>query len=116
MSKKASSTSTVSSTSVNVTPEQVDHIAHLATIPTSAKERERLAHEFSDTLSVVAQLKTVDVQGVEPTHQVTGLENVWREDIAQPELSFTQAEALQNAKHTHNGFFLVDRILEDAGG
>lgn len=116
VSKKASSTSTVSPTSVNVTPEQVDHIAHLATIPTSAKERERLAHEFSDTLSVVAQLKSVDVSDVEPTHQVTGLENVLRNDEVRQDLCFSQAEALVNARRTHQGYFVVERILEDAGG
>lgn len=95
-------------------PKQVDHIAHLANIPTTQGERERLAHEFSDTLQVVDQLRQVDVSDVEPTHQVTGLENVWREDVVEESRMFTQEEALSNATHTHNGFFVVNRILEEA--
>lgn len=116
MPKKARSTTAAAPTSVTISADQVDHIAHLATIPTSAEERERLAHEFSDTLTVVAQLKSVDVSDVEPTHQVTGLENILRDDKVRQELSFSQAEALANARRTHQGYFVVERILEDAGG
>ncbi len=97
-----------------ISPQQVDHIAHLANIPTSPEERERLAHEFSDTLQVINQLRQVDVIGVEPTHQVTGLENIWREDLVEESRMFTQEEALKNATQTHNGYFLVNRILEEA--
>jgi len=100
-------------TNTTISPEQVDHIAHLANIPTSQAERERLAHEFSDTLNVVDQLKQVDVTDVEPTHQVTGLENVWREDLVDKDSMFSQEEALQNATQTHDGFFVVKRILEE---
>jgi len=91
----------------------VKHITKLANIPVSDKEQEELAEGFNKTLKVVDKLFTVDVSGIEPTHQVTGLENVLREDEVKKENIFSQEEALQNAKRKHNGYFVVDQILED---
>lgn len=95
-----------------ITPQQVKHIANLANIPVSDQEVTDLADAFEETLSVVANLQSVDTSGVEPTHQVTGLENVLREDVVDTDNMFTQAEALANAKETHEGFVVVPRIID----
>ena len=91
----------------------VEYIAKLANIPVSEKEKEELADGFNKTLKVVDELFNVDVKNVEPTHQVTGLENVLREDEVKKENILTQQESLQNTKRKHNGYFVVDQILED---
>jgi aspartyl-tRNA(Asn)/glutamyl-tRNA(Gln) amidotransferase subunit C len=91
----------------------VEHMAKLANIPVSDKEKKDLADGFNKTLDVVDNLFTVGVSGVEPTHQVTGLENVLREDEVKKENTFTQEEALNNTKRKHNGYFVVDQILVD---
>src|SRR3989339_2198504 len=91
----------------------VEYIAKLANIPVSEKEKEELADGFNKTLKVVDELFDVDVKNVEPTHQVTGLENVLREDEVKKENILTQQESLQNTKRKHNGYFVVDQILED---
>lgn len=96
-----------------VTPQTVAHIAQLANIPVSEKEKQELATGFEETLAVVDELNSLDVQNVPTTHQVTGLENVWREDEVNQETTFTQQEALANAQQAHNGFFVVPRILEE---
>ncbi len=93
------------------TKQQVHHIATLATIPIADSEEEKLAQDFSQTLEYIENLKKLDTSDVEPTHQVTGLENVWREDIVDESHMFTQAEALANAPHTDNGYFVVPQIL-----
>lgn len=98
---------------MSVTKQQVQHVAALANIPVSDRESEQLAAAFSETLTVVDQLKQVDVAGASTTHQVTGLHNVLREDVVHPELSFTQAEALANAKTTHQGYFVVPYVLHN---
>lgn len=90
----------------------VHHIAQLANIPVTAEEEKKLAADFNETLAVVDKLKEVDVTKVEPTHQVTGLMNVLREDAVDESRMFTQEEALANAKATHNGFFVVNQIIE----
>lgn len=96
----------------NIDQQLVKHIAQLAQIPVTSQEEEELATAFSQTLQVINDLKEVDVDGVEPTHQVTGLENVTRPDQVSAELMFTQKEALANAKKTHQGYFVVERVID----
>lgn len=99
--------------SKNITTSQVHHISKLANIPVTEKEAEAISKSFDETLEVVSQLQSVDVSKTEPTHQVTGLENVLRDDVVDTESMFSQDEALANAKHTHNGFFVVPRIIDE---
>jgi aspartyl-tRNA(Asn)/glutamyl-tRNA(Gln) amidotransferase subunit C len=95
-----------------ITKDTVSKIARLANIPTTDKEEEKLAAGFTTTMKVVDKLFQVDVDGVEPTNQVTGLENVFREDEVDAERMFTQDQALSNTKRKHNGFFVVDQVIE----
>jgi aspartyl-tRNA(Asn)/glutamyl-tRNA(Gln) amidotransferase subunit C len=98
---------------ISVTPADVAHIAKLAQIPVSKDETERFAKAFVETLGVVDQLRQLDVSNTPTTHQVIGLENVWREDAVDQQKMFTQKQALANAAKTHNGYFIVSRILEE---
>lgn len=87
----------------------VQKISKLANLPLKDDEINPLEKALIETLSYINILEEVDTEGVEPTSQVTGLENVTREDIAGPSLS--QEEALANAKKKVNGMFEVDAIL-----
>lgn len=98
--------------STKITNTQIQHIAKLANIPVSDEEATKLAAGFEKTLETIADLKAIDTTGVTPTSQVTGLENVWREDIADEKRTFTQKEALANAKATYNGYFVVPRLIK----
>jgi aspartyl-tRNA(Asn)/glutamyl-tRNA(Gln) amidotransferase subunit C len=97
---------------VSITTETVSHIGKLANIPITQNEEKKLADGFTETMKVVDQLFTVDVEGVEPTHQVTGLENIMRSDEIDTSRMFTQKQALSNSKRTYNGFFVVDQVIE----
>ncbi len=94
-------------------PDNVKKIAKLANIPVTVSEERTLADGFNATMAVVDELVKVDVEHIPPTSQVTGLANVFREDEVDVTRMFTQDQALANAKRTHNGFFVVDLILED---
>lgn len=94
-----------------ISKELVDHIAKLAKLLVSESEKESLADGFNKTLAVVEDLFKVDVSGVEPTRQITGLENVLREDVVDQKKTLKQEEALMNTKNKHNGYFVVDQIL-----
>src|SRR5688572_29303516 len=96
-----------------ITKNQIKHIANLANIPVTDAEQEKLRDAFEETLQTISELQSVTVKNVEPTHQVTGLENVLREDKVDVDTMFTQHEALANAKQTHNGYFVVPRIIEE---
>jgi len=88
----------------------VHKIAKLANLPLTDAEIKRFEPQLEETLTYIAQLEEVDTKNVEPTSNVTGLENVTAEDIAQPSLS--QKDALANTKDTQNGSFKVKGIFQ----
>lgn len=89
----------------------VTHVAKLANLPLTDEEKKKFEKQLEETLDYVKQLEEIGTKGVEPTSQVTGLENVVREDETRP--SLPQEEVLKNSKSTHNGFFKVPAILEN---
>ncbi len=95
-----------------ISPQIVQHIAKLANLTLTAEEVKKLSDGFNTTLEVVDQLKKIPVDGVKPTFQVTGLTNIWREDVVDEERMFTQEQALLNAKETHAGYFVVPQIID----
>jgi aspartyl/glutamyl-tRNA(Asn/Gln) amidotransferase C subunit len=54
-------------------------------------------------------IKQLDLADVPETSRTTEEENVWRDD--EVKLSFSQAEALQNAAKKYKGFYLVPLVL-----
>ena len=92
--------------------QDVHHIAELSNIPVTEDEKATLAEGFNTTMAVVDNLNKAQTSGVEPTNQVTGLENVSRKDVVDDERMLSQEEALRNAKRTYKGFFIVDQILD----
>jgi aspartyl-tRNA(Asn)/glutamyl-tRNA(Gln) amidotransferase subunit C len=98
---------------MSVNNTQVKHIAKLANIPVGEEESQEIAEAFSETLVVVDRLKKTNVTNVATTHQVTGFKNILRDDIVKQDQSFTQKEALANAKTTYKGFFVVPYVLQN---
>ncbi len=87
----------------------VKHIAKLANLTLTEEEITKFEKQLTETLQYIDELNEVDTKNIQPTSQVTGLENVFREDIASSSLS--QIDALANGKSHHNGFFQVKGIL-----
>lgn len=96
-----------------LTKKDIDHIAKLANLPLTSEQAEELTKQVGITVEYVSQLQSISTEGVIETSQVTGAENVFREDEIDTTRMFSQEEALTNAKRTHNGFFVVDRVLEE---
>ncbi len=67
-----------------LTKEQVLHIAKLARLTLTSEEVDKMTKELSSILAYVDMLGEVDTSNTEPTSQITGLTNAWREDIVQP--------------------------------
>jgi aspartyl-tRNA(Asn)/glutamyl-tRNA(Gln) amidotransferase subunit C len=89
--------------------DEVNRIARLARIGLTPDEVATMTTELEAILGFVEQLQAVDIDGVEPTDQVTGLVDVWREDEVQPSLDRDQL--LANAPAQQNGYFKVKRVL-----
>lgn len=95
---------------MKLTREEVRHIALLARIGLSEEEIEKLREQLSNILENFEILQEVDTSDVPPTAQVTGLENVMRDDEAAP--SFPREEILANAPLQEDGFFRIKAVLE----
>lgn len=90
--------------------QQIHHVAKLANLPISEKEEELYSEQLSAILEYVDKLEKVDTSDVEPTFNVTGLENVMRED--QTSVSLSQDETLSNAPSQKQGYFVTKGVFE----
>lgn len=63
-----------------ITRDDVLHLAQLSSLQLSEAEIDGLQTDISNILGYVEQLGELDTSSVEPTYQVTGLKNVWRDD------------------------------------
>lgn len=95
-----------------ITKHKVADIAKLTNMSLEPQELEELTKAFVKTLEVINQLQELEVSKVDPTHHVTGIKNVTREDVVEENYSYTQQQALANTNHSHQGFFVVPRVLE----
>ena len=89
----------------------IEHVAKLASLKLSVEQQRKLEKQLTEILSYVGQLEEVNTKNIEPIGQITGLENVTRDDEAAPSLS--QEAALKNASRQHNGFFEVDAVFTE---
>jgi len=67
---------------MSISIAEVKKIAQLARVKLTPAEEKRHAETISAVLDYMKILNEVDTTGVEPTAQVTGLEDVTREDKA----------------------------------
>lgn len=93
-----------------LTKNQVLHIAKLANLRLSESEVKKFQSDLSDILAYIEILNQLNTVKVEPTSQVTGLENVLRKD--ETANCLTQNQALSGTKSKHQGYFKVKAIFE----
>lgn len=60
--------------------QDVKHLANLSSLELSEEEAESLRIDMDSIVNYIEQLSTLDTSGVEPTYQVTNLQNIWRSD------------------------------------
>ena len=89
----------------------IQHIAKLANLFIAADQQDLFASQLTAILAFVSKLQEVPTKNIEPTAQVTGLVNVYREDVIDKNRVLTLSQALKNAKATHDGFFVVPAVL-----
>lgn len=95
-----------------LTPDQIKHIAKLANLNLTLKDLAKFQQQLSKVLDYFEILNNVDTTGVEPTSQVTGLENVFKNDQIQS--SLTSQKALSGTKSQHQGYFKVKSIFNES--
>lgn len=95
-----------------LTREEVLHVAKLAQLELTEEEVSKFQKQLSEVLDYVGQLQSVDTDGVPETSQVTGLENVSREDKVDLDHCLSAQEALANAPQTKNGYIKVKAVMK----
>ena len=94
---------------MSVSLEDVRHLAELSQIRLSKAELTSLAGDIDRIVGYIDQLDELDTAGVEPTFQLTGLENVWWTDEVKPQLE--RRELLQLAPDSEDGQVKVPKVL-----
>lgn len=96
---------------MELTHAEVQHVARLARMQLSPDEIEHMREQLSAILDYIQMLQEVDVDGVEPTSQITGLTTLMRPDEVNSTL--TQEQVLSNAPDHADGMFRVKAIFEE---
>lgn len=94
----------------DLTREDIVRLARLARLTITDEEIEKYRAELSEILKYVEQLQSVDVSGLKPTTQVTGLTNVMREDQTM-DYGVSGKDLLRLAPQSQDGQIKVKRIL-----
>lgn len=93
-----------------LTKEDILKLAQLARLELTDDEIESYRTELSSILDYVAQLENVDVSGLEPTTQVTGLKNVMRNDEV-VDYGISPKQLLNLAPQSLDGHIKVKRMI-----
>lgn len=64
-----------------ISHDDVQHLAQLSSLQLTDNEVSALQIDLENIVGYIQQLDELDTTGVEPTYQVTDLENVWRDDV-----------------------------------
>jgi aspartyl-tRNA(Asn)/glutamyl-tRNA(Gln) amidotransferase subunit C len=93
---------------VEISREEVLHVAKLARLALTDDEVERFRGQLSAILEAVGKVSELDLEGVPPTSHPLDLVNVLAEDEPAPCLS--REDALANAPDPEGGFFGVPPV------
>ncbi|MEK7621182.1 MAG: Asp-tRNA(Asn)/Glu-tRNA(Gln) amidotransferase subunit GatC [Patescibacteria group bacterium] len=63
-----------------ISKDEVMHLASLSNISLTDEEVASMQADLENILNYVSQLESIDTDGVEPTYQVNGLQNIDRAD------------------------------------
>ena len=90
--------------------DDVLKLARLCRISLSDDEVDAFAEELSAILGYVEQLSSVDVDGLEPTNQVTGLTNIMRKDEV-IDYGYSPEKLLENVPAVEKNQLKVKRMI-----
>lgn len=89
----------------------VHRVAKLANLTVTEEEVPEFEKQLGEILTYIEKLNSVDTSKIETTAQITGLSNRVRTDEEVYD-NLSQEEALSGGKNTHNGLFVVDKLVD----
>lgn len=94
-----------------LTREEVLKLARLARLELSEEEVEKYSDELGTIMDYFKLLDEADITGLEPTSQVSGLVNQFREDDVLTEQRASADELLKIVPKTKDRFIKVKRMI-----
>ena len=82
----------------------------LSRIELQEDKKLQLVEELSSILDFVDDLQALDVKNIEPISQVTGLKDVWREDVV-VDCEISRDDLLKNTPSSKDGYVKVQKVL-----
>ncbi len=95
---------------MNITREQVEHVARLARLALADEELDALTGEMDAILGYVEKLNNLDTDHIVPTAHAVPMENAFRDDRIGPSLG--TEKAVSNAPEAADGCFVVPKVIE----
>ena len=91
-----------------ISKKDVEYVAKLAELEFSDRDIEKFALQLDKILDHVANISSVDTEGVPPTSHILDIKNVFRKDEVKK--SILQEDALENAPDRKSDGFRVPKI------
>jgi len=96
-----------------LTDEDVKHVAKLANLELTPEEMKKYQKQLTEIINYISKLEKVETDSVEPTSQVTGLDDVNVPDEIISERILTHDEVFQNTKIKAEDKFKVNAIFDN---
>lgn len=96
---------------MSISLDEVRHVARLSRLELDDQEILSLQGKLNALLGHFADIREIDVTGIEPQSHAVALSNVWSEDVVGPVLP--REDALRNSALHRAGLFVVPQIIED---
>lgn len=96
-----------------ISRQEVDQIAELARLSLSDEEAAAMERDLERILDYVADLQSLDTEGVVPTAHATLLATPLRKDEAAPPMDPERAVA--NAPESAGTAFVVPKVIDEEG-
>jgi aspartyl-tRNA(Asn)/glutamyl-tRNA(Gln) amidotransferase subunit C len=94
----------------DISISDVHHLAQLSSLQLDDHEAEALRVDLGNILGYIDQLSELTTDGIEPTYQVTDLQNVWRDDVID-NYGIGREELLALAPKADNNQIKVPKVL-----
>ena len=94
---------------MEVNDEMIDKLANLSRLQFNASEKEEIKKDLEKMIRFINKLNEIDTTGVKPLLHMSDEVNVLRDDIV--EGSISTEDALKNAPHHNDKYFLVPKVI-----
>ena len=88
----------------------IEKLAELSMLRFNETEKEEIKADLQKMIGFIDKLQELDTTGVEPLMHMSEEVNVLRDDV--PGNMLKQEEALKNAPHHNNQYFMVPKVIK----